>query len=101
MTLLLGICLSEQRRDDVEDFEQLKKFRKAAIHKEIGDIILERINQNEAPDDEAFVEMIEEKLDKSNTKLSLIPLGKNQDGSKLISLKDIWYDNQKRKQYHI
>ena len=101
MTLLLGICLSEQRRDDVEDFEQLKRFRISAIHSEIGDMFLERLKQKESPDDEAFLEMIEEKLERTNTKLSSIPLGKNQAGSKLISLKDVWYDNQKRKQYHI
>lgn len=64
---------------------------------EISELVLIGIKQNEAPekDGECF-ELIEKGLEMGNIKLTSISLGKNSDGSKNITLADIWPEQIQR-----
>ena len=65
---------------------------------ELGDMILKGIKSEEYQDDKCF-ELIEEGLKLGNISLKEIKLGENQDGSRIITLEDIW--DGKEKDNHI
>ena len=61
---------------------------------ELGDMILKGIKSEEYQDDKCF-ELIEEGLKLGNISLKEIKLGENQDGSRIITLEDIWDGKEK------
>lgn len=63
------------------------------IGAEIGKIVVSQIN-NKMISDEKFIEDLENRIKKDNVKLFLIKLGKNIDGTKTITLSDVWYENE-------
>lgn len=68
-----------------------RKLKREIIGRELGNIILDQINTRSI-DDEIFMKTFEDKLSKENVKLSIINLGKNKEGTKTITLSDIWYE---------
>lgn len=61
---------------------------------ELGDMILKGIKSEKYQDDKCF-ELIEEGLKLGNISLKEIKLGENQDGSRIITLEDIWDGKEK------
>ena len=77
----------------------IRRLRKQIKNDEISDIVLKGINMDGTIEEERiYIEMIEKGLKMGNIKLGAISLGKSQDGSKDITLADIWGgENQKEK----
>lgn len=77
----------------------IRILRKQIRNDEISDIVLKAINMNGTEREERVCfELIEKGLKMGNIKLDSVLLGKNQDGSKNITLADIWADeNQNTK----
>lgn len=73
-----------------------RTVKKEIIGAEIGEIVLSQIN-NRMINDEKFIEDLENRMKKDNVKPFSIKLGKNKDGTKTITLSDVWYENQQQK----
>jgi len=75
----------------------IKILRDEIRNAEISDLVLTGLNQNEIPEKEAqCYELIKNGLEMGNVKLRAISLGKNADGSKNITLEDIWPEQIQR-----
>ncbi len=81
---------------ETETSAYARTVKKEIIGAEIGEIMLSQIN-NRMIDDEKFIEDLENRMKKNNVKPFSIKLGKNKDGTKTITLSDVWYENQQRK----
>lgn len=87
----------KEKRDDVPEKSYIKRLRDDIKKAEIADIILKGINKRGTVQEEnRTFELIEEGLNRANMKLGAITLGKNQDGTKSITLADIWESEQIR-----
>lgn len=77
----------------------IKRLRNEIRNAEISDIVMRVINTNGTIEEErACIELIEKGLKIGNVKPRAVYLGKNQDGSRSITLEDIWTD-EKTKRY--
>ena len=77
----------------------IKRLRNEIRNAEISDIVMRVINANGTIEEErACIELIENGLKIGNVKPRAVYLGKNQDGSRSITLEDIWTD-EKTKRY--
>lgn len=73
----------------------IKILRSEIRKEEIADMVLKGINMRGTPEQEsAYFDLIEKGLQKSKIKLSSVYLGKSKDGTKNISLADIWTGKQ-------
>ena len=77
----------------------IKRLRNEIRNAEISDIVMRVINTNGTIEEErAYIELIEKGLKIGNVKPRAVYLGKNQDGSRSITLEDVWTD-EKTKRY--
>ena len=77
----------------------IKRLRNEIRNAEISDIVMRVINTNGTIEEErACIELIEKGLKIGNVKPRAVYLGKNQDGSRSITLEDVWTD-EKTKRY--
>ena len=77
----------------------IKRLRNEIRNAEISDIVMRVINANGTIEEEReCIELIENGLKIGNVKPRAVYLGKNQDGSRSITLEDIWTD-EKTKRY--
>ena len=81
----------------------MKDLRLKIRNAEISDIVLKGINtQGTEEEEREYFELIEKGIKMENVKLRAISLGKSQDGTRNITLADIWTDeNQKEKDVKI
>ena len=87
----------EEKRDDVPQKSYIKRLRDDIKKAEIAEMILKSINKRGTVKEEnRTFELIEEGLRRANIKLGAITLGKNQEGTKTITLEDIWEPDQIR-----
>lgn len=87
----------EEKRDDLPQKSYIKRLRDDIKNAEIAEMILKGINnKGTVKEDNRIFELIEEGLERANIKLGAIFLGKNQDGTKSITLADIWESEQMR-----
>lgn len=87
----------EEKRDDVPEKSYIKRLKEDIKKEEIAEMILKGINnKGTVKEDNRIFELIEEGLERANIKLGAIFLGKNQDGTKSITLADIWESEQMR-----
>ena len=77
----------------------IKRLRNEIRNAEISDIVMRVINANGTIEEEReCIELIENGLKIGNVKPRAVYLGKNQDGSRSITLEDVWTD-EKTKRY--
>ena len=81
----------------------MKDLRLKIRNAEISDIVLKGINtQGTEEEERKYFELIEKGIKMENVKLKAISLGKSQDGTRNITLADIWTDeNQEEKNVKI
>lgn len=78
---------------DMGDMKYIKGLRNEIRKAEISDIVMRLINMNGTIEEEiALFEFIEKGLNMGNVELLTISLGKSKDGTKNITLADIWTD---------
>ena len=71
--------------------QSISGFRKEIRNAEIADMVLKGIHmQGTADEEEQYFKTLEKGIRNGNIKLGAVSLGKNQDGSKTITLADIW-----------
>lgn len=76
-----------------------KILKKEIQNAEIADMILKLINMDNIEEQRMYFNLIENGIEKENINLSAISLGKSQDGSKSITLEDIWTDERQNGSY--
>lgn len=93
-----AVCNEFVRKDEKGTLlEYITMLKKDIRNAEISDIVLKGINMEGTEDeDRRYFELIEKGLRQTSIKLSAISLGKSQDGSKNITLADIWTDEKQR-----
>lgn len=75
----------------------MRTIRNEIRNAEISDIVMNLINMEVSPEQEGqYYSLIEKGIKKGNVNLRAISLGKSKDGTRNITLADIWHDeNQK------
>ena len=91
--------LCEHYSDDSDlqnSFSQyVYRLKKGIRNAEIGDMVMKGIDMiGSAEEQEKYFELIEKGIKLANIKLSSISLGRSQDGTRNITLADIWYDDR-------
>lgn len=85
--------LNEDKSSDTATY--IRSLRKEIRNAEIGNIVQTAINLEGNPEQERiYFELIEKGLKMGNVKLSAISLGKTKDGTRDISLADVWIDEE-------
>lgn len=92
------VCDKFPSEDNEEQFNKyIMKLKKEIRNDEIGDMVLKGINMNGTYEEEsAYFQLIEKGLKSGNIKLGAVSLGKSQDGSKNITLADVWPGEEQR-----
>lgn len=90
-----SICYKFFSKDKEAEATEYRILRNEIKNAEISDMILRVINM-EGTDEEQnrCFELIEKGLERGNIKLGAISLGKSEDGSRTITLADIWEDKE-------
>lgn len=71
----------------------IKSLKNEIRNAEISDIVMTLINMDGTAEDEmAYFELVQKGLSMGNVSLSAISLGKSEDGTRNITLADIWTD---------
>ena len=88
--------------DDQFKLKKIKSLRNQVKKAELSDFILRGIYKDDMDDDEEqrYFEQLEKGINMGNIRLGSIILGKNVDGSRSITLSDIW-DKKREIQYQI
>ena len=76
--------------------KEMRNLKLRIRNAEISDIVLKGLNMQGTEEERKFFELIEKGIEMGNLKLESISLGKNQDGTKNITLADIWTDENQR-----
>ena len=92
------VCDKFSSEDNEKQFQKyIITLKKEIRNDEIGDMVLKGINMNGTYEEErAYFELIEKGLKIGNVKLGTVSLGKSQDGSKNITLADVWPGEEQR-----
>ena len=92
------VCDKFSSEDNEKQFQKyIITLKKELRNDEIGDMVLKGINMNGTYEEErAYFELIEKGLKIGNVKLGTVSLGKSQDGSKNITLADVWPGEEQR-----
>lgn len=91
-TIARSICEKYKNINNSYIIDTLRKDIKRA---EIGEFVLKGIQMNGSIEEERrYFEKIEKGLKEGKINLALIPLGKSEDGTRKISLKDIWVEEK-------
>ena len=86
---------SEDKSSEVARY--IKSLRKEVRNAEIGDIVLKAINfEGTLEEERNYYELIEKGLKMGNVKLGAISLGTNIDGTKNITMADVWTDMEQQ-----
>lgn len=77
--------------ENVQDIRRIRNLKMKIKHLEIGEMVIKGLNMNGTVEEEnEYFDLIEKGIKMGNVKLEFISLGKNQEGSKTITLADIW-----------
>lgn len=80
--------------------KSVNRIRSRIQMAEIGNIILKGMMVEATPEEQAkFYSVIENYLKQSKSTMSVIPLGRSQDGRREITLANIWYDTRNYPEY--
>ncbi len=83
--------LFTSKESDKNLMMQAISYKKEIRNNEISEFILDRIkNKGTFEEEEVFIPLLEKRLRSENIKLAEISLGRNIDGTRRISLADVW-----------
>ena len=78
----------------------IRKLKKEIRNDEISSIVLQGINMNGTDEEEkTYFNFIEKGLNSGNVNIKSISLGKSQDGSRTITLADVWKDTNEKQRF--
>lgn len=80
--------------EEPETSKSAKLVKRDVIGAEIGNMVVKQINEPTISDNE-FMEMLESRMQSDRVSKTSINLGKTKNGTKKITLQDVWYEDQK------
>ena len=85
--------VSELQKKNSENMDY-RNMEKDISRFEIGRMVCTMMNSSNSKEEEdAFISILTRKIQSSRVSLGSIPIGKSRNGSKKITLKDIWYED--------
>ena len=87
-----------KQKDNIPNSAYIRGLKRLVRSAKVGDLVYRTINSEVSPEDEEkFWRLLQEGLKMGNVSMRDISLGKNKDGSKEITLEDIWPENMKER----
>lgn len=87
----------KEERQKGEQARYFRTLRDEIRNAEISDIVMKAINTRGTSEEaRAYYDLIEQGLNMGNVKMSAVSLGKNKDGTKNITLADVWIDEPEK-----
>ena len=91
------ICNKLSNKNKEKEFIAfVQNLRHTIRNAKISEIVLKAINTNGEKEERKYYELIKTYIEKENIKLGAIHLGKNKDGTRNITLADIWPDAKRK-----